>query len=463
MSTQKTDYLIVGAGAMGIAFADELFTNDPNLTLTIVDKRPTFGGHWNDDYDFVRLHQPAAFYGVNSLPLGKGGTDLSSKEEILEYYDTIRQKFESSKRVEFLGEHQYLGNQKVCKVGEPDRFIQYEVRKKVVDARYMNVQIPATHAPKFEVDAAATVLPINDLVHQHAKWENFCVVGGGKTGIDAVLFLLGQGVAPNNIQWIVPNDAWIFNRSHIQIGKVTKEIVTHAELMSRATEADEVFLEMEKRGGILRLDKNVLPTKWRCATVSTSELEKLKTVQNVIRKGRVQRITTTEVQLEKGNISFPESTLFVNCTANALSKKEAKPIFSKNLVTLQSVYFCQQVFSAALLGRLELSNITDEEKNKIKPVLHPELKEDWPHVLLITLRNLLLFNRIAPLWLFKARLNFMSHESFLQFLHYNTRALLIYSPLKKAVAKMSKHVVLANVTQRDKTINAPYVTDRATV
>lgn len=463
MSTKKTDYLIVGAGAMGIAFADELFNHDPTLTLTIVDKRPAFGGHWNDDYDFVCLHQPAAFYGVNSLPLGKNGTDLSSKEEILEYYDTIRRKFESSKRVEFLGEHQYLGNQKVGKVGQPDRYIQYEVRKKVVDARYMNVQIPATHAPKFEADAAATVLPINDLVHQHAKWENFCVIGGGKTGIDAVLFLLNEGVAPQNIQWVVPNDAWIFNRSHIQIGKVTKEIVTHAELMSRANEADEVFLEMEKRGGILRLDQNVLPTKWRCATVSTSELQQLRTVKQVIRKGRVRKITATEIELDKGNISYADSTLFVNCTANALSKREARPIFTEGLITLQSVYFCQQVFSAALLGRLELSNLSDEEKNNIQPVPHPELKEDWPHVLLITLRNLLQFNRVAPLWLFKARLNFMSHESLLQFIHYNIRAVLTYAPLNRAVAKMKKQANLAHTTQQDETTHASPVSDRATV
>ena len=34
-------------------------------------RRPVWpGGHWNDAYSFVNLHQPSAFYGVNSLPLG---------------------------------------------------------------------------------------------------------------------------------------------------------------------------------------------------------------------------------------------------------------------------------------------------------------------------------------------------------------------------------------------------------
>jgi cation diffusion facilitator CzcD-associated flavoprotein CzcO len=32
----------------------------------MVDRRHRPGGHWNDAYPFVRLHQPSAFYGVNS-------------------------------------------------------------------------------------------------------------------------------------------------------------------------------------------------------------------------------------------------------------------------------------------------------------------------------------------------------------------------------------------------------------
>ena len=34
-------------------------------------------GTWNDAYPFVRLHQPSAFYGVNSLPLGHDRIDES--------------------------------------------------------------------------------------------------------------------------------------------------------------------------------------------------------------------------------------------------------------------------------------------------------------------------------------------------------------------------------------------------
>ena len=41
----------------------------------------------------------------------------------------------------------------------------------------------------------------------------FCFApGAGKTGIDAVLFLLNQNVDADKITWIMPNDPWLVNR-----------------------------------------------------------------------------------------------------------------------------------------------------------------------------------------------------------------------------------------------------------
>ena len=44
----STDYLIVGAGAMGMGFLDELMSNSSDLTAVIVDMRDKPGGHWHD-------------------------------------------------------------------------------------------------------------------------------------------------------------------------------------------------------------------------------------------------------------------------------------------------------------------------------------------------------------------------------------------------------------------------------
>ena len=60
---------------MGLAFADEILnmsagTGNDDTKIVMVDRRAKPGGHWNDAYDFVRLHQPSYSYGVSSMVLG---------------------------------------------------------------------------------------------------------------------------------------------------------------------------------------------------------------------------------------------------------------------------------------------------------------------------------------------------------------------------------------------------------
>lgn len=94
----EVDYLVVGAGAMGMAFVDTLLT-ESDKTVAMVDRnaRPggracnsrefwsleslTCPGHWITSYDYVRLHQPSAYYGVNSTPLGINEIDRSGWNE----------------------------------------------------------------------------------------------------------------------------------------------------------------------------------------------------------------------------------------------------------------------------------------------------------------------------------------------------------------------------------------------
>ena len=97
----ESDYLVIGGGAAGMAFTDALLTHS-NATVIIVDRRPAPGGHWHDAYPYVRLHQPSAFYGVSSVPLGedaidKTGSDagyyeLASAPELRTYFDAVMQR-----------------------------------------------------------------------------------------------------------------------------------------------------------------------------------------------------------------------------------------------------------------------------------------------------------------------------------------------------------------------------------
>ena len=438
---KETDYLIIGAGAMGMAFADEIFTKRPKAKLTIVDRRTKPGGHWNNAYPFVGLHQPAAFYGVNSLVLGNGTTDLSSKSEILAYYEKVMTKFEKSGRVEFLSQHNYLGEGKVTHLQHPENITTYKINKRLVDATYMKVKVPSTHQPKYEVAKEVPLIPINDLVGKEDKWEKFYVIGNGKTGMDAVLFLLNKGVPENNIHWICPNQAWLFHREDLQVGQVAKVVLEQADILRTTKNVDEFFLAMEKSAGIVRLDKNTLPKKWRCATVSTPELEQLRRIKNLIEKGRVTSITNKEIVLQKGTVPYNGKALFVDCSANALSREKKVPFFSEGKITLQPILFCQQVFSAAVIARMELTNISDEKKNQLVPIPHPEFKEDWPTTLALSIENLLLLHRHFPLWMFRSRLNFMSHEMMFKYFYYSVKAILLSPSASKRAKELDKSLV----------------------
>ena len=57
MTATETDYLVVGAGAMGMAFVDTLLS-ETDKTVALVDAGHQPGGHWTAAYPFVRLHQP---------------------------------------------------------------------------------------------------------------------------------------------------------------------------------------------------------------------------------------------------------------------------------------------------------------------------------------------------------------------------------------------------------------------
>ena len=119
MRRADTDYLIIGAGATGLAFADTLIA-ESDAHVTLVDRHGKPGGHWNDAYSFVTLHQPSSFYGVASTELGSGLKDpiglnrgmaeLASGPEVSGYFDRVmNHRLLASGRVSYHPLSNYLG------------------------------------------------------------------------------------------------------------------------------------------------------------------------------------------------------------------------------------------------------------------------------------------------------------------------------------------------------------------
>ena len=120
----ETDYLVVGAGAAGMAFTDALLAHS-DATVTIVDRRHAPGGHWIDAYPYVRLHQPSAFYGVSSVPLGQQARDaagtnagyyeLAGADEIRAYFaHVMHRSFLPSGRVRYFPKSRHSPGRLLC-------------------------------------------------------------------------------------------------------------------------------------------------------------------------------------------------------------------------------------------------------------------------------------------------------------------------------------------------------------
>lgn len=415
--TLETDYLIIGAGAMGLAFADTLFHESPGSQMVIVDRRAAPGGHWTDAYPYVSLHQPAMFYGVNSQKLEHHRTDLASGSAIVDYFRRLTKKFTDSGRVKFLPLSEANTDGEVRSLVEPDQVTRIKARKRIVDASYMRVEVPAMRPPPFPVGDGVSVMPLNGLHGLRESWDRYVVMGGGKTGIDAVLFLLGMGIDQSRIHWVVPNDSWFWAREAVQAGIALGEFLRQMEAVRDASNIDELFLSLEKQGSVSRLRSDLSPTKWRCATISREELAQLKSIENVVRLGRIERIDADRIVMQKGEMATGPETLHIDCTANGLAKLPPVQVFDQGRITLQSLLMCQQVFSASLIARLEQLDLSDAERNKLCTVVpHPEQKEDLPFCMVTGVSNLLAANRKIPVWLRRSRLSLLAHEGLFNYL-----------------------------------------------
>jgi hypothetical protein len=419
--SMQVDYLVVGAGAMAMAFTDVLIT-ETDATVIMVDRYHQPGGHWNRAYPFVRLHQPSAFYGVNSRKLGsdtidtagwnKGLYELATNSEVCAYFDQVmQQQFLPTGRVRYLPMVDYLGEGK-CRSLASGEVLDISAAK-TVDATYMNVTVPSMRPPSYQVDDGVACVPPNAVAQLGGQYQRYVVVGAGKTGMDACLFLLRNGVSPQNISWIMPRDSWLLDRANIQPGGLFAESIGRSfarqfEVFATAESLEDALLRVAEQGGLLRFDEAVWPTMYRCATVTKAELEQLRRIEDVIRMGRVQRISSDTIHLDEGTVATAETTLHIDCTADGLERRPAVPVFDADKLILQSVRTCQQVFSAAFIGHVEAAYQDDTIKNELcTPVPHPDSALDFLKTNLANNLNTARWGQDAQLqtWLQNARLD----------------------------------------------------------
>jgi hypothetical protein len=371
------DYLVVGAGAMGMAFTDALIDHDPKARVAVVDRRHGPGGHWVAAYPFVRLHQSSDFYGMASTRLGGGqlqqrGPEAGLQEratqpEILSYFGRGLDRMTETGRVDFLFNSEYADGAVTSFI--TGRRLEVSQRTRIVDSHYLSPTIPAEMPLPFAVADGARVATPNRLAQLEEAPSEYVVVGSGKTATDAIVWLLGRGVDPDAICWIRPRDPWMLNRAVIQPDPAIYTAMM-ADLFQASAEGaslDDIFLRLEDAGVMLRIDRSVAPTMAKAPTLATWELDLLRTVENVVRRGYLREVARGRLTFDDGSIEVADDALVVHCAADGLKVPPRIPIWQPDVITLQTIRIGFPTFGAALAGYVEATRTDDAEKNRICP------------------------------------------------------------------------------------------------
>ena len=414
MTDKQTDYLIMGAGAVGLAFADTLLDEDPDCHITIVDKHAKPGGHWNDAYGFVALHQPSAFYGVNSMEFGddvpdahgpnKGYFPLATGTEVSAYFTRLmNRRLLPSGRVDYrplaeiTGFESGAGTVRAILSGREDTIA---VRRKLVDATFYKTSVPSTHKRPFAVtDGVDVAVPgaLPDLWKRADDLpQHYCILGGGKTAMDVGVWLLQAGIEPTAVHWVRPRDSWLINRRYTQPGPdnfadIVANQVAQLKAAADAPSGDAMFEALGEDGYMLRIDESVVPTMFHYATISQGEVDELRRITQVIRDGRVTAIEPGRLLFGEAARNMPDDTLYIDCTASAVpfdDDREHGPQFRGDRIVLQPIQVPLVTLSAALTAFIEVHYDDDARKNALAaPAPLTDTPNTYPLGLLANLTN----------------------------------------------------------------------------
>ncbi len=180
------------------------------------------------------------------------------------------------------------------------------VRRKLVDATYLQSAVPATYIPKFKIEDGAELATPNELVRLPAGGSRYTIIGAGKTSMDTCSWLLDNDVPPEAIRWIRPRDPWTLDRAswqpRSQLPRFVEGFSRLVEAAAQAEDLEDLFRRLETSGEFVRLDPQVAPQTFRGATLGAGERDRLRQIDDVVRLGRVRRLASDQIVLDDGTI-----------------------------------------------------------------------------------------------------------------------------------------------------------------
>ncbi len=231
--------------------------------------------------------------------------------------------------------------------------------------------------------------------------------------MDVGVWLLNCGAPQEAISWVMPRDSWVVNRLSTQPGE---EFFMHSiggqvqqmKALAEATDLDDLFQRLEASGQMLRIDRAQTPRMFHYATLSEGEVQLLRQIAQVIRKGRVQAIETGALVLDGGRQAMQAGTLYIDCTASAVELRPIEPMFQPGRILPQLVRAPLVTFSAAVCAYVEAHYDDDATRNQLcTPVPFPRNVGGYVQSTLVSLANQMRWSEDKALrsWMRESRLD----------------------------------------------------------
>jgi len=279
----EADYIIIGGGMTGTGICAELLDYRKSKTIIILDRLEKLGGHWLYAYPYVHLHNFTSYYTLYGYRwpehIEKDLEHRASRDEIIDYFGTIQADFETKSNLE-MRFHVEVPTFKAAPQGggyivtvqdlkNPSAEPVQLFARTLIDCTTSRMGSAPPHKPMIG-SCPQNIYPNNitqmDIPRVGAAGKRVAVIGGGKTGADAVVHLVRNGVPPQSIVWVKKYDLSFGKREKPQDAFASAEqraanplcpllLTSHLKFKNGVPK----FWSLEGRGGSRRLGYCVLP------------------------------------------------------------------------------------------------------------------------------------------------------------------------------------------------------------
>ncbi|MEM9069981.1 MAG: alpha/beta fold hydrolase [Myxococcota bacterium] len=295
----EASVVIVGAGYAGVsALHASLHYLEPGERVVVADLRRDWGGNWRDQYDFVRLHQPHPMFTAydQEWALEAERSHLASRSEVIAHLSDLGERARACAKVETLFGYRYVSHAD-ADGGLDVVFESADCQRRVVRAKRLikatGFDIRKKEALVLAARGVESIPPAGLSASVREGRAHYCVVGSGKTAMDAIAFLAreapgqrvtlvsGGGIAFLPREDVAPSDA----RTRYFGGRTVVDVCMDHALQWDGTNHLELLREGVRRGTFV----SPVPEPYAClfGLLGQGELDTVQTTISRLIKGRM--------------------------------------------------------------------------------------------------------------------------------------------------------------------------------